>query len=447
MNSVTPTRTGLRFELNWVTLCLLFVFFFTLLNGFYCSLRSEYDAPEPWQRTFLFYPQDEVDDLHADLLASGLSFPPYPALDTSTWPENCVRFYQHNHYQGLEGVEKHKITALGLPPLTIFLMLMVKQSIIHLGPQATTALFYAVVVLLVILTVRWFITDPIERSLALVTVIFSYPCLMILSRGNVGAAPTALLLIFFIALACGRRYPLLAALCLALACNFRPNAVLLTPLLFCYGFRRGIVTGLASGALTLAIAVPFFFADVALYPGYSFAVFRHALAIYNQAYLFDGLGDAYNNSLYAAMKMVYQLCNGHPTVASAIMTNLFATLLCGVLILYATVLYLRGKLPNDRFAYVLTALYVLGTTVMGSYHLFVFFAFILMAAKEGRKATPMLPFFAAIVLIPKNYVFIGGNLSYEILLNPLHLFLSLSLLLIGRDALRAEEPVSERETA
>lgn len=432
MTPATGTNDKVRLELSWLTLSLLFILFFTMVNGFFNAVEFEYSATNPWQHTFLFYPKEGKNDLHADLIASGLSFPPYPQLNVSTWPALYARYYFQNDYMGIEGVAQKKITALGLPPITILCMLIVKRGIILMGPVAVIAIFYAITLALFWLTCSYFIKDKWKRLFAFTVLTLSYPGLAILSRGNVGALPTGLLLIFYIYLACTQQRPLLAALCLAIACDFRPNALFLAPLLLCFGFRKSLFPAAVCLGVAALVSVTCHVIDVALYPGYSFQVSQQALTNYSRLYVFGPLGDAYNNSLFGAVKALYNLGVDRPNPAFLLLVNLLVLFGCGVLILYSSLLFFTKKLSSYPFAFVLVALYVLGTSIFGSYHLIIFFAFILATGRESSlraSPAPLLLFLSALMLIPKNYFFFTENVSYEVVLNPLILFLSVSWVL------------------
>lgn len=412
------SQDGIKLECSWLSVALFCILFFTTFNGFYDSLNVEYGCTDFWYATYLGDP----DDLDADLVKGALSLSSGPPPDIWDWSAHYQKFYWENPYKKMELVTQGKLTVFGVTPLTLLLMGGLLNVVLWMGPGTVSALFYGLMIALLGVACWCFVRNWGERLLAFVVLVFSYPFMMMLTRGNFGAAIVGVTLFIYIYLTCRRSLPLVAAICLAIACNVRPNAILLAPLFLCYGLRWSIYASLLFLTVGGAIAWVSFQLAAAAYPGYSLQIFLGALQTYTKSYVYGPFGDGNNNSLYGAMKTLYHILviDMHRDFLSSL--NKVSAGVCLLLIVLAVYKFWRGRLPVYYYAFAIAALYILGTSVFTAYHLLVLYPFILLAGGKPAKMSPCpvpLVFMAAALLIPKAYIYFFPNVSCEVLLNPL----------------------------
>ncbi len=436
MFSVRP-QEGIKLEFTWLTFGLFFILFFTSLNGFVDSIDYEYGATDSWQCTFLGDPNDR----HADLIKLSISTVSSPPPNLSEWPSHYLDFYTNNPYGNVGAVSRGRLTAFHSLPLALLVVTGIGNGILLTGPVFTTIVFYAVALTLLWLACWYFVSTSWERIFAFSVLALGYPFMVILSRANVGSLVAGFALIFYIYLCCNRRHLLIAGICLAVACNVRPNAVLLAPLFLCFGLRKSI-GGVALFLLMAgAIASVCYAIAVKVYPGYSFSVFLQALDIYQSLYVFGSMGDGNNNSAYGALKVLYEmlLIGTSPRLLTAV--NQFILLLGVGFIAFASYRFWRGLLPAYYFAFVITGVYILASTVIATYHMFVLYVFILAAGcKTAESGTfpSILVLMAALILIPKNYIYMFPGVSCEVILNPLILSICLGWILSRKFPVQTE---------
>jgi len=418
---------------------LIVIFLLTAINGFYNSLNTEYGRAHT---TFLFTPGDR----HGDLLKAALSFPPDRPI---AHPEQIPSTLLSHPYQGLSGVDQGKLTDLHAPPLDILYFLGVKQLLIRFGPTRVIELYYALSLIAVVWLAAKFSRNLREGFLVGGVLLLSYPFLMVLSRGNAPALLTSLALIFCIYELLVRRRGIAAALAFALAFNCRPNILLLAPIFLVLEWRA-----LLRAALVFGIAAPLLFGvsyllSIHLYEGYNFAVFQKALAIYYQKYVLGILGEPYNNSLYGVFHPLVTMLNLQPGAQDRALHLLLWMITFGAAlsILGFACLYLRRQIDAYAYIFAIGSLYVLGSSVLATYHLFFLFIFILLLAipkafdakADIRDVHLWIIGTTAFLLVPKDYLFHHG-ISFEIIANPL--VLSLCLLAIFRSRRSVAEAVS-----
>jgi hypothetical protein len=414
------------------------------------------------QGTFLGDPQD----IHADLIEFALSCPPFTKIDVSSWSSTYQEYANHNNYHSFDlshtppvdlsspsalhagwlGLRKHQpvavLTELHATPLMLAIGLATKRLILFWGPDSTVLLHYALALLSLGATCLVILRDEGSRLLAFVTLSLSFPFLLILDRGNQGALITGISLIFFVYLACTSERYILAALLLALACNIRPNALLLAPLLFCFGPRRftgSFVVLTGAGGACLLLAYKF---DQFLYPGYHWAVFTQALHTYFRVYVLGAAGNADNNSAFGAFKAIYLFPDETNDPLHYHLFDLVSKAFGGIFLLltvWAWILFACKKLSRFEFAYISLAAYVLDSAVFATYHLFVFaiFPLLLCRDRDTRNFGPadqLILFSSVFILIPKNYLLIR-SISADVVLNPLALLAGALLVLLWQSGL------------
>lgn len=443
---LTKEREGIKLECSWLTFSLFFTLFFTSFNGFIDSIDYEYGATDFWQCTFLGEPVDR----HGDLVKSALSLASTPSFDIWDWSPHYQYFYDYPYYGKLGDVSTGRVTVFGITPLALLILTGTLQAILATGPSFVMVIYYMVAWLWLGFLCWYFIADYRERILAFVVLALGYPFMFMLTRASLGALIVGFALILYIYLACNQRNLIITALCLAIACNIRPNAVLLAPLLLCFGLRKSIGAFAIFFATAGIITASSYAIAVNIYPGYSWHVFFQALENYKNFYIIGGLGDGNNNAAYGAIKTIYNILLLDPSPKLLDTTNKFIFCACAGLIVFALYKFLQGRLPVYYFAFVITSLYILASTVFGTYHLLVLYAFILAAGckpAKGGPYPPLLLLMSALVIIPKNYIYIFPNLSCEVILNPLILILSLSWILFFKLPAQGKPTVKENSLA
>jgi hypothetical protein len=425
-----PEKT-IRLNVKVHLLALAAVLFLTALNGLFNSLNTEYGGKHA---TFL----DRPADRHADLIKSALSLPPY-GPDYIPGRDHAYRdFYVNNAYQSPQELRRGKLTALHVTPLMVVTMLGLKPLIILLGPSRVVEIYYLVAFLALALITWNFSGSFIEAVFIFLALAFSYPFLSILCRGNPGALLVAFCLIFFLYELFQGRHVVVPALFLALACNCRPNTVLLLPLLILLG-RRNALRALAIFALaTIALFLASYGLATHLDPDYNFTVARKAIQVYYKFYVHSDGGSQFNNSAFGAVWPFIHDLHFLPLMEDSALdaAQWIIGLAVVTLLSVFSLLYLRRQIDKYEYAFALGSLYILGSTIVATYHLFFFAFFILVAGLRSFHLNPTRCHYfilaaAIFMLVPKNYLFHHG-ISYEVILNPLMLTTTLAIIFFHR---------------
>lgn len=427
--TLSATSRGMNFKLSWLSLGLLALAFFTFFNGFLNSVNVEYDAIYVFECTYLGDPTDR----HADIIKTSLSLATEPPPGLDYWSPHYQKFYLRNAYGTLADVSRGRITVFGLPPLSLLIENGVLRGLQTIGPEAVVGFYYFGAWLWLGVLCWSFVPNRKECVVAFIVLALSYPFMLALSRGNVFALITAGGLISYIYFCCVRRHLLLAAFCLALACNIRPNALLMAPLLLSFGLRRAALGWAFFFLVSAGIGGVAYFVESAVEPGYSYSVFKEAISTYYRLYVIGPGGDSNNASAYGALKLIYRVISVDPSPDVLAWMNTSITGLICLAIGWASFLFWRGRMTIFYFGFVLTALYAMGTSIFSPYHLVVFFVFTLMAGVVGtgkESYPPALVLVAVALLIPKSYFFIFPNLSCEGLINPLIFAISVGWILL-----------------
>ena len=149
------------------------------------------------------------------------------------------------------------------------------------------------------------------------------------------------------------------------------------------------------------------------------------LKIYHDLYVVGNSGLGYGSSLYGPMKLIF---------GATSLTEFTAMLIAGILLFLSIIKKLMNKISNSAFVFIVSACYVLGSSVIADYYLSIFIVPLLIYYLEYNKksATDLLVvdrieficiFFGSIfMLIPKNYIFYHG-ISFQVLLNPIVLLI------------------------
>ncbi|MEJ5975231.1 glycosyltransferase family 87 protein [Novosphingobium sp. PS1R-30] len=337
----------------------------------------------------LFYETDRL----ADFVKHTMSFPG-GALAPSFYPELIAHFQSdieifarvHGHFHNM--------------PETVLLTLAVRPLFSLIDPIVLYMIFASLCVL-IWASVCHRHADAEARPYALGLALANYPLLLMLDRGNLFSAITAICLAVALL---RKRQDWLATMLIAVAVNIRPNvAVIVLPLLawdratFAFVARTFIV-GVVLGFGSLAI-------DNVIYPAYTLQSWLRGLQLYNDTYTLGRFGTEYGSSLWGALRHVL------PVTGRAVVLCMLA----GLLPLVLAWLW-RNRLSYAASCFLAMAACALSTAVFGDYHLLIFLVPLLILRREDPAFWPIL-LGACWVLTPKNYT-PNDVLSWQVFLNP-----------------------------
>jgi hypothetical protein len=395
------------------SLALYVVLAFTAANALFNTLAAELGFGFPYT-SFLMLPSDRF----ADFFKIILSYPGAHGVRVSDMlglHDLLSGYIAHNPYYGVAGLARNELTHFHLPPFTTLLSLTAIRLMHHIDP---VMLFVALAgaLLLYLSRIALLVGGTWRRGVVWALLgALNYPMLAVLTRGNLFAGVTALILIHALLLAVRGKAPVFAGLLLALAINIRPNAGLfVVPLLLLYPPRDRVTVAVALLSAIAICAISLLW-DHHLYPDYDFAHFTRGVEIYYQRYVFDNEGVAYGSSLYGGAKL---LIGYHAHLES------LCAALSALLYLAAIAAYTLKRLDRPTFLFLMCASYCLGSSVFGDYHLLIFLIVPMVQAMEpaapGNGASIFSPpvLISCIMLSPKNYLFVQ-DISYQVLFNPL----------------------------
>lgn len=395
------------------------------LNAFYNLIATSLGFGFPLN-TFLFV----ADDVFADYFKVVLSFPglPIPSLDGS---DLLTNYYRNNPYGSLVALEAGSLTHFHHPPLNEFIFIISRQ----IAPLVSLWGLYLFFISLWIVPLAWYVLKFIgERKLGfliMLAFLLSYPCLMSITRGNVGSGIVSAALVVAILLSVRDKHPILTAVLIAVAVNVKPNAAVFMALFFySYTFKRGAGYALLAIILSALIFSVFMYASGLLYPDYTIHTFEKSLINYYNIYVKGGAGLAYGSSGLGMFKLISIIIGTDvsPIIEFAVPSlSLF-------FILSSVVLHRVGLLSKIAGFFILTASYVLASGVFGDYHLMVLLAFIVLYSNQLVRYKSLdvndivILSVALLLMIPKNYIFFGPY-SAQVAINPFLLLLAIIFVL------------------
>jgi hypothetical protein len=401
----------------------------TSLNAVFNSLASSVGLGFPYS-TFLFKPWD----IFGDFFTVAVS---YPGPDFYVQGELAPLFASHPTSGG--------ISNLNTPPLASLIYISVRYAITALSPYAVLAAYIGMWAVPLGLLIFTQCRNRHLSAILLLVLLMSYPTLLAVTRGNVGAGVTAVALIAAMTLTYSKRAPLLVAILIAVAVNMRPNTIVFLLLPFIASQPRvAIKYSTIALAFAASIAAVSFIAVHALYSAYTFSSFSQAIRVYYAVYVIGDWGWAYGSSFFGLVKAVVKYFNVNCDLGSV---NKIIALTWGAILLIAATLFERNHIEKRTLLFVLCATYTLASSVFADYHLLVFFGFFLIYAIDGNVEWGSLPrtdkviqVCVALMLAPKNYLFFNNSVSAQIVLNPLILTIGVALVMLHsrqRDALAA----------
>ena len=399
------------FGVNNISSFLRTMFFLVLLACFYNTIATSIGLGFPYN-TFLFIPEDVFADFFKVMDALKI---------VKTWPAI-------NEYQQI-GINH-------MPPFAISIYVWMAYCIKFLSfTRVTTYLLIFVLPLLLLLLKS---TRFVNQSRYWFLILFSYPVLVVLTRGNVALLVFVCLAFFILQI----DNIIVSMLCLAIATSIK-----ITPVIFIVYFLvchfdnwKRMLAGVAVFVLFMGIInyLAVILVSATLSPTvYDPFYFLKAIGKYENIYIEQFQGLRYGSSFYMAFRYIINLLEKHTGI------GLFKFLLDikPLLINFTVMLMLVGlylwKFPLQRFkAFILnrynilkvvSIVLVLFTPVTADYYLTILILPLFFVPFEHFKIPEKL--FYLLVLIPKNYFFYHF-ISLQVFINPL-LLLAMLLVMTG----------------
>ena len=392
-------RTGLFVIAGAMALQLLFNLINSLLGGSY---------PFTW---FGFY----RDDRWADFFKMAFAYSGDPIHEPiRAWPSQPHIDHLHELADGYHG---SNINPDHMPPVETFLAVLVRRGFSLMDPFLLFQGVLWAVMLSLAATISAFGPKGEWRWVA--AAFLTYPVWYMFDRGHFLSTVCAISLLA----GCRRllagegRFDGWAIFLLALACNMRPNVVLLPALLVLSGkagrFRDLVALGIA-GAVMLEVAM---IAASWLSPHYGWSTWISGLIDYNRVYVIKPLGRGFTTSLPSAMTLLF----GYHRVF-----GLLGQALGAATLLAALVAGRKGRLGTAEISFVALGAMVLSTPALGDYHLLPFLLPLLLLGREDRPLQPgetIVAVASFALLIPKNYIYGSAHpydpWSIQVVANPL----------------------------
>ena len=409
---------NINIKTNNIELAFFVILFFTLFNGFFNSLAVAYGYDLWPKNTFLF----QASDLHADLVKGVLSFYQGKISSYSDWSPLYQEYYLHNPYGGINALNAGQLSNLSAPPLMMVLSHLLGDILLWKSPKFLVKLFYVSAFITTWLTAYFYSKNMKKAFLVSIILLLSYPVLFILTRGHIYSFIGGVLLIFFFYHVVKKSPWIIPVVLLAFVVNFRPNAAVLGLLFIVYGFKDGVKALIAFSILSLSIFYVNLLIAHQMYPDYTFEHFTKAVGIYFNIYVLGNAGDAFNNSLYGGIKALSVLVKVDISEKLKFLNFMLSMTSISVLI-FSVYLFVKNKINRYELSFIGMSVLALATSVFGTYHMLVFFAFLLIPFKDTEVSYS--PMYINIILVtcifvlsPKNYIFPHG-ISLEVILNPL----------------------------
>lgn len=403
---------------NKIELAFFAILFFTFLNGFFNSLAVAYGYTTYPLATFLF----DSSDLHADLIKGILSFYQGKMPSYGEWIPLYQGYYLLNPYRGLSALNTGQLSNLSGTPIMTAIDLLLGKLILWKNPTFLIQIFYSFVVSMICF-MAYFYSDSRKKMVLLsLVLLLSYPVLFILTRGHIFSFMGGILLIFFFYHIVKKSPIIIPILLLGLVVNFRPNAAILSLLFIVYGFKNGFKGLVIFSIVALSIFYINLLVAHQMYPDYTLEHFTQAVGSYFKVYVLGNAGDAFNNSLFGAIKTLSGLF--HIDIVKKLkLINSLISLTSITLLFFSVMLFIKNKINRYELSFIAMSILALATSVFGTYHMLVFFAFLLIAFKNptinySPKYLTIILITCVFVLSPKNYLFTHG-VSLEVILNPL----------------------------
>ena len=210
------------------------------------------------------------------------------------------------------------------------------------------------------------------------TLLFSYPALFMLNRGNFAAGLNCLGVVAYVLTYAQDRYRVLGWLSLAVAVNLRPFSALFCAIELSRGgsLAEKLWGPIVAGGFSIGLALASLSCLRIVYPDYSPADLFGGYGAYVDTYVIGDMGLAWNSSLFGATKAIRALFDIHPYYDKNLFlaVSVLSVMEFALLVLAA----LRRRLTILQATFALTSFYVLYTPVSGLYYTLLFAAPLLM---------------------------------------------------------------------
>lgn len=318
-------------------------------------------------------------DIFADSLKSGIAqisitAPLKNDPRVTEWPAVFREYVLHNDYLDPNASIRHSA------PLGLLQLMGIGWVLLYAHPFTVVGLLTALYVVgacLIAFRLKLWSGFPSAAKI-LLPLLFSYPALFMLNRGNFHSGFTSLAVIFYLATATFGRGRWAGRLALALAINLRPNVAVFA-LMELWREERpidAIRSGAIIGMLAITIGAVSLVLATHIDPQYTVQSWLKALALYRQNYVVGDFGTAWNAALENVGK-VARMADGitppySPTVASACLA---VGLLLGLWTVWLT---WNRRFTAPQLAFALAALCSHFTPVLAEYHVLVYAAPLLL---------------------------------------------------------------------
>jgi hypothetical protein len=242
---------------------------------------------------------------------------------------------------------------MSLPPITIIILTISAYIVKFIGINYT--IVYKTVILLIVLFLLIKLIEKLKESPNLIFILFSFPFLFLIDRGNIWAAVSGIFLFFLFKSFISKNT--LSNLDLAyfiLASSFRPN-YLVFGLLFLYrkDVKDSFIEFFKIGILYTFVNSIFFSIAVRIFPDYSFENFMFMVSKYSEGEI---RFDTWNSSLHGLIYNLYsRFIVGADLIYSESDDNFIKQFILGpnlnlvIFIFYLSVLFLAYiKLKNQE---------------------------------------------------------------------------------------------------
>ena len=426
------TYKNLNFRNNILPISLLGIFLLTSFNSIFNSFSVALGGSVN-STTFLMPPFD----LFGDYFKAVFSFDSNSLLRFNLKYfdklSNVLNEYlQNNNYKTINAVTGMPSNLNGMPLSTAYYALNLRAMTV-INPLVLYVVNILFILTLICLVINELIVRPRDKLFLLFAIALSYPFLFFLVRGHLFSWFTTLSLFAYL-VALKNKHLNMALFFLAIACNFRPNAIIFFSLLLLVIQNNIIISGFKSfikfGAIFIVIFIPSLVIANYFYAPYTFINFTQAVANYHSNYVLGNAGLAYGSSLHGLIKVIFLNSNNNEVLI------LIFTFICVCL---AGFFYIKKYLNGLSFIFIISSFYCLATSVFADYYLGIFFLpliFICMMTSQEKNISTVniVQIFSCILLLsPKNYLYFSSGISYQVLINPL--ILCCALVWTYKDAL------------
>lgn len=413
----------------------IFVFIFTALafNSIFNSLAYSFGFQYPYT-SFLFY----REDIFADFFKSNFAIAKELgiSLNVSELSALVKSYLLYNPYRGLPELESGMLTVFHLPPLTMLLDLVCIYLMKWFGGIFTYIMLISVLVGSLFLGLRSCCINIVNSLLWLIACLMTYPALMIITRGNLFAGLAGLSIGAYCVLTFKGSQKYLALFFLAVAINIRPNLIFMLAIFLIFHQNismKYLFFFLISSCLIFFGAL---FLDYLIFPAYTLQNFFLGLKNYHIIYVDKFGGVEFGSSLFGAITALFGILE-----YLEISILIFGLML----ILYCSRLFYLSKISSIGYSYVILCISSLSTVIFADYHLIMFVIPLLLlylqengALGEGLLLKSRIEFYSIMygclfLLVPKNYFYLDGALSLQVVINPVIMLATMYLVLFSKN--------------